>query len=172
MHLSIKITKTTIQRFSIITIFLSSFFVNQLRFIPPQRKYKSSRIEVFCKKGVLRNFAKFTGKNLCQGLFLNKVACNFIKKETLVRVFSCEFWEFSKNTFYRWTRLVAATVKIYPTSAKVILQNKDDRRLSVNNNTHKKVSILSVTVSISNCFPDIFSKFCKIDRRLSAMVVL
>ena len=30
--------------------------------------------EVFCKKGVLRNFAKFTGKHLCQSLFFNKVA--------------------------------------------------------------------------------------------------
>ena len=30
--------------------------------------------EVFCKKGVLRNFAKFTGKRLCQSLFYNKVA--------------------------------------------------------------------------------------------------
>ena len=29
--------------------------------------------EVFCKKGVLRNFKKFTGKHLCQSLFLNKV---------------------------------------------------------------------------------------------------
>ena len=29
---------------------------------------------MFCKKGVLRNFAKFTGKDLCQGLFFNKVA--------------------------------------------------------------------------------------------------
>ena len=29
---------------------------------------------VFCKKGVLRNFAKFTGKDLCQSLFFNKVA--------------------------------------------------------------------------------------------------
>ena len=35
--------------------------------------YRSSRPGVFCKKGVLRNFAKFTGKNLCQSLFLNKV---------------------------------------------------------------------------------------------------
>ena len=26
--------------------------------------FKSSRPEVFCKKGVLRNFAKFTGKHL------------------------------------------------------------------------------------------------------------
>ena len=30
--------------------------------------------EVFCKKGVLRNFAKLTGKHLCQSLFFNKVA--------------------------------------------------------------------------------------------------
>ena len=35
--------------------------------------YRSSRAEVFCKKGVLRNFEKFTGKHLCQGLFFNKV---------------------------------------------------------------------------------------------------
>ena len=30
---------------------------------------KSSRPDVFCKKGVLRNFAKCTGKHLCQSLF-------------------------------------------------------------------------------------------------------
>ena len=34
---------------------------------------KNSRQEVFCKKGVLRNFAKFTGKHLCQSLFFNKL---------------------------------------------------------------------------------------------------
>ena len=27
---------------------------------------------MLCKKGVLRNFTKFTGKHLCQGLFFNK----------------------------------------------------------------------------------------------------
>ena len=36
---------------------------------------RSSRPEVFCKKGSIRNFAKFTGKHLCQRLFFNKVAC-------------------------------------------------------------------------------------------------
>ena len=35
---------------------------------------RSSRPEVFYKKGVLRNFAKFIGKRLCQNLFFNKVA--------------------------------------------------------------------------------------------------
>ena len=31
-------------------------------------------LEEFCKNVVLRNFAKFTGKHLCQSLFFNKVA--------------------------------------------------------------------------------------------------
>ena len=28
---------------------------------------------MFCKKSILRNFAKLTGKHLCQNLFLSKV---------------------------------------------------------------------------------------------------
>ena len=30
--------------------------------------------ELFCEKGVLKSFAKFTEKHLCQSLFFNKVA--------------------------------------------------------------------------------------------------
>ena len=55
------------------------------------------------RKGVLRNFAKFTGKHLCQSLFFNKVAglgLQLYKKETLAQVFFCEFCEISKNTFF------------------------------------------------------------------------
>ena len=37
------------------------------------REFRSSRPEVFCKKGALRNFAKFTEKHLCQSIFFNKV---------------------------------------------------------------------------------------------------
>ena len=36
-------------------------------------------------------------------------ACNFIKKETLAQVFSCEFYEISKNTFSYRTPQVAAS---------------------------------------------------------------
>ena len=37
------------------------------------KKGRSSRPEVFCKKNVLRNLAKFTGKHLWQSLFLTKL---------------------------------------------------------------------------------------------------
>ena len=33
---------------------------------------KSSRPKRFCKKSVLKNFVKFTGKHLCQSLFFNR----------------------------------------------------------------------------------------------------
>ena len=61
------------------------------------------------RKGVLRNFTKFTGRHLRQSPFFNKAAgpvCNFINKETLAQVSSCEFCEISKNTFiteHLWT---------------------------------------------------------------------
>ena len=66
---------------------------------------RSSRPKMFCKKGFLKNFAKFTGKKLCQSLFFNKVAslrpkaCNFVKKETLAQVFPVNFAKFQKTPF-------------------------------------------------------------------------
>ena len=47
--------------------------------------------KVFYKKGVLKHFAKFTGKPLCQTSF------NFNKKETPPQVFCCEFFEVVKK---------------------------------------------------------------------------
>ena len=63
---------------------------------------KSSPPDVFCKKGVLRNFAEFTGKYLCQSLFFNKVAG--LRPETLLKkrltlLFSCEICEFLRIPF-------------------------------------------------------------------------
>ena len=48
-----------------------------------RRLYKSSHQRCSVKKGVLRNFAKFTGKHLCQSLFFNKVAGNTFFTEHL-----------------------------------------------------------------------------------------
>ena len=49
--------------------------------------------KVFCKKGVLRNFTKFTGKYLCQSL------CNFIKKRLWHRCFPVNFAKFLRTPF-------------------------------------------------------------------------
>ena len=52
----------------------------------------------------------FYDKNSRQTLASYRLeACNFIKKETLAPVFSCEFCKIYKNTFYYRTPLVAAS---------------------------------------------------------------
>ena len=73
---------------------------------------RSSRKEVFCKKGVLRNFAKFTGKHLYQSLFFNKVAgkpATLLKKRFWHRCFPVNFAKFLRTPFLteqlRWLLL-------------------------------------------------------------------
>ena len=71
------------------------FLVNFAKFLRPPFLQNS-------RKGVLKHFAKFTGKHQCRSFLFNKVAGQtsiFIKKETLVQVFSCEFSEIFKNLF-------------------------------------------------------------------------
>ena len=72
-----------------------------LNFLIPT--HRSSRPEVFCKKGVLKNFANVTGKYLC---WSNKVS---FLKEIPTQVFSSEFREIIKNTYFYRTPLVDAS---------------------------------------------------------------
>ena len=73
---------------------------------------KSSRPEVFCKKCVLRNFTKFTGKHLCQSLFFNKETFSLLKKRLWHRCFPVDFAKFLKTPFLtehlRWLLLTCA----------------------------------------------------------------
>ena len=68
---------------------------------------RSSHRRCSIKKDV-KNFAKFTGKHLCRGLFL--VSCRTQAEEILAQVFSCEFCKISKNTFCYRTPSMAASV--------------------------------------------------------------
>ena len=65
------------------------------------RLIRSNRREMFCKRGVLKKFAKYTGKHQCQSLFF--------KNKTLAQVFFCEFCKILNNTFFiehlRWLLL-------------------------------------------------------------------
>ena len=74
-----------------------------------QMTIRNSHQRYSVRKGVLRNFAKLRGKHLCQVLFFNKVAGPepaTLLKEALAQVFSSEFCEISRNTFFTehlWT---------------------------------------------------------------------
>ena len=102
-------------------ITITQYKVLSVLFIKVLRKCKhcssrSTHLEVFCKNGALRNFAKFTRKHLCQSLFFIKLKasdCNFIKKETLTQVLSCVFCEISQNTFSYKTPPMAASVPFH-----------------------------------------------------------
>ena len=54
---------------------------------------RSSRQEVFCEKGVLKNFTNSQENTCARVSFL-------IKKETLAQVFPYEFCDIFKNTFF------------------------------------------------------------------------
>ena len=58
-------------------------------------KSRTSRPEVFYERGALKNFAKFTGKQLCQSLFFNKVT----GRPALAQVFSVNFAKYLKVPF-------------------------------------------------------------------------
>ena len=74
---------------------------------------RNSRPKLFCKKGVLNNFAKFTRKHLCWILFFNKVTvlrpATVLKKRLQYRCFPVNFGKFSRTTFFTehlWWRLL------------------------------------------------------------------
>ena len=65
--------------------------------------FRSSLPEVFCRKGVLKNFAKFTEKHQCQSLFFNKVAglrpATLLEKRLWHWCFPVNFAKFLRTPF-------------------------------------------------------------------------
>ena len=93
-------------------IILSGFVMNG---------FKSRHPRCSVKKGILRNFVKFTGKNLCQKLFSNKVAglrpANLLKKRLWHGCFPVNFTEFLWTPFLQNTsgRLHLWVTEVYRT---------------------------------------------------------
>ena len=71
--------------------------------ITVQMTTRSSHQRCSVRKGVLRNFAKFTGKHLCQVLFYNKVAgpepATLLKQRLWHRCFPMNFAKFLRTPF-------------------------------------------------------------------------
>ena len=73
---------------------------------------------MFCKKGVLRNFAKFTGKPLHQSLYFNKNAglrlAILLKKELWHRCFPVNFATFLRTPIFKehfWWLLLSINIR-------------------------------------------------------------
>ena len=68
---------------------------------------RGSHQKCFIRKGLLRNFAKFTGKHLCQSHFLNKVAGlrprTLLKERLWHRCFPVNFTKFIGIFFHKIT---------------------------------------------------------------------
>ena len=67
-------------------------------------RVRSSRLEEFYKKGVLRYSTKFTGKHLCWGLFYNKAAgwrpVTSLNTESGTSAFLWIFWNLYENIYF------------------------------------------------------------------------
>ena len=63
---------------------------------------------------ISQNSQENIGARVSSLIKLQAEACNFIKKETLTQVFSCELYEISKNTFsYRMPPVAASVLSSY-----------------------------------------------------------
>ena len=77
------------------------------KFFSQSGSYRSSHGRCSVKKGVPRNFAKFTGKQLCRRLFFNKVAglgfATLLTKNFWYRFFPVNFAKFLRTPFIQNT---------------------------------------------------------------------
>ena len=87
--------------------------------------FRSSHWRCSIKKGILRNFTKFTGKHLCKSLFFNKVAglrpAILLKKRLWHRRFPVNFAKFLGTSFLQNTsgRLLL-TISFFPSKWKYV----------------------------------------------------
>ena len=121
---------------------------------------------MFCKKDVLENFAKFTGRRLRQSLFFNKVAglrpATLLKKRLWRRCFSVIFVKFLRTPFFTehlwWLLLFICSIytpfaaqfsrlvrNLKPKEKKSEIVNLDFFRLKGKNSTNLKF-VKSVTL--------------------------
>ena len=95
-------------------LFILSFFNFSSNFSLCIQTSRSSHQCCSIKRGVLRNFTKFTGKYLCQSArvpFSRAQACNLLKKRLWHRCFPVNFEKFLRTSF------------LQSTSGRVLLDN-------------------------------------------------
>ena len=92
------------------------FYTFQFHILKSADIEKAETVAQRCSlKKVFLEISQYSQENTCTGVsfLLKLLGCNVIKKETPAQVFSCEFFEISKNTFFtehlRWLLLKKVT---------------------------------------------------------------
>ena len=115
-------------------------------------------------KKVLLEIPQYSQENTCDWVsFFKNVACltpkacNFIKKDTLAQVYSCEFFKFSKNTFpYRTAPVATSVYSHYFHGYKM------------GTLTRSELNHLMAMFPFMSMLPAIFSKRCRIGKHSEA----
>ena len=97
---------TEVPSVTVLWCWLEVFLTSIMSIINILFYFRSSRPEVLCKKGVLRNLTKFTGKHLCQGLTL-------FKKSLLRRCFLVNFVKFLRTPFFTEHLWFASVFRVF-----------------------------------------------------------
>ena len=111
--------------------YISQHLLRTLRTMPfKDVAVQKQPLQLFCKKGVLRNLAKFTRKRLCQSIFFNKVAglrpATLLIKRLCHRRFPVSFMKFLRTPFLQNTsgRLLPAV--LFNMSSECLLNKKGE----------------------------------------------
>ena len=119
------------------------YFKQGERLIYQASWYRISHLRCSVRKGVLKNFARFTGKYLSQGL------CNFIKIEALAQVFSCEFCKISKNTFFIEHVWATASLDIFVDKILNVLTQKNIKAIEATESIYSRSLYLSQNLNVN-----------------------
>ena len=119
----------------------------------PQFYGQKYRPEVFYRKGILKNLAKFRAKHLCRSLLFNEVADLRLKEGTLTKVLSYELCKIFQNTFFVEHPPVAVSDK---TSAKFQL-SFFNFRVHFMRTWSNLVTLFSKQISFHFCFNQVIT---------------
>ena len=130
-------------------------------------QYSGCRLQMLFKISPLKDFATFTGKQLWWSVFLMKLqvlqVLQLYWKGTPTQVFSCEYCQFFKNSFFYRTPPVAVSENMDSftitlkglSNSKSIFSKKISRRLHLNSKICFKNRCLLNLQGFSFCILDI-----------------
>ena len=110
--------------------------------------YRSNHERCSIIKGFLRNSAKFTGRQLCQSLFFNKVAGlgppTLLKKRLLHRCFPVNFAKFLRIPFLRNTSGRRLLYRAHKHDKAFQCIDEQNTTGSIGRNHHRRYSVKKV----------------------------